>query len=297
MKQRIFLGALLFALTAALLTTVSCRKIQELQEQLASISSENAGEEEAFSPEEEEVQAVLTGKTDLDALSLEELLAYVDALQEEDGEALGQGAAYDLYYGGQNLSGFSADAEVGFEVSPGAKTVVVSDAPWKDGTYETMDITAGMSASEKAEYEAMMQELENFDAEAFQSEMDEMLQGMQGFEDYEPEERDDDPDTPDLLYEWPDNEFTRQVPMPTFTDVMVTSSEDGVTLIKMSASVEEIKAYAAKAKAQGFTIDANETDQEVMPGYRIYTYTAENAAGYFLNVSFAAGTATISISK
>ena len=63
-----------------------------------------------------------------------------------------------------------------------------------------------------------------------------------------------------------------------------------------SASEAEVKSYVAAAKAKGFTIDANETDQEVA-GYRIYSYTAENAAGYQINVSFVSGTATVVISK
>lgn len=302
MKKHLFFKIALLALITgalALFSSCSCNPLESIIDQLTADPDEYvSGEPETFSPEEEKIQEVLTGKKDLDEMSVDELLAYVDALQDEDNEALNQGAAYDLLYKDTDQVEFDANAESDFRYAAGAKVTTVSDDPWKEGDFEELDITAGMSPQEKAEYEAMMQELENFDAAEFQAEMDEMLQGMEGFEDYEPEtdENDDPGDTPELLDKWPDNEITRQAPVPPFAGSVITADEDSVTLYATGAAEADVRSYVAAAKAKGFTIDANETDQEVA-GYRIYSYTAENAAGYQINVSFVGGAATVVISR
>ena len=301
MKKHLFLEIALIALilgALALFSSCSCNPLEAIKDQLTEDPTEDefvSGKPETFSPEEEKVQEVLTGKKDLDAMSVDELLAYVDALQDEDNELLNQGAEYDLLYKDQDQVEFDADAEIGFNYAENAKVAAFSDEPWKEGDFEALDITAGMSPAEKAEYEAAMQELENFDAEEFQSGMDEMLQGMEGFEDYEPE-TDDSGDTPSLLDRWPDNEITRQAPVPPFEGAIITEDEDSVTMYATNATDAAVRSYVEAAKAKGFTVDANENDQEIA-GYRIYSYTAENAAGYQLNVSFVGGAATIVISK
>ena len=301
MKTRLFFETTLIALilgALALFSSCSCNPLEAVKDQLTADPTENeyvSGEPETFSPEEEKVQEVLTGKKDLDAMSVDELLAYVDALQDEDNELLNQGAEYDLLYKDQDQVEFDADAEIGFNYAENAKVAAFSDEPWKEGDFEVLDITAGMSPAEKAEYEAAIQELENFDAEEFQSGMDEMLQGMEGFEDYEPE-TDDSGDTPSLLDRWPDNEITRQAPVPPFEGAIITEDEDSVTMYATNATDAAVRSYVEAAKAKGFTVDANENDQEIA-GYRIYSYTAENADGYQLNVSFVGGAATIVISK
>ena len=299
MKKHLFFEIALLALimgALALFSSCSCNPLEAIIDQMTADSGEDvSGDSETFSPEEEKIQEVLTGKKDLDEMSVDELLAYIDALQEEDNEALNQGAAYDLLYKDSDQVEFDANAESDFRYAANAKVVTVSEDPWKEGDFEVLDITAGMSPQEKAEYEAMMQELENFDAAEFQAGMDEMLQGMEGFEDYEPE-TDDSGDSPELLDAWPDNEITRQAPVPPFAGSIITADEDSVTLYATSAAEADVLSYVAAAKAKGFTLDANETDQTVS-GYRIYSYTAENAAGYQINVSFVGGTATVVISK
>ena len=96
--------------------------------------------------------------------------------------------------------------------------------------------------------------------------------------------------------EWPENEFTKLVPKPNF-DVMGASSDDGSFTVAFSGvEIEQVKAYADKVKAKGFTIDATEESQNVY-GVSIYTYTANNSDGYCVEITFANGTSGITISK
>lgn len=96
--------------------------------------------------------------------------------------------------------------------------------------------------------------------------------------------------------EWPENEFTKLVPKPNF-DVMGASSDDGSFTVAFSGvEIEQVKAYADKVKAKGFTIDATEESQNVY-GVSIYTYTAYNSDGYCVEITFANGTSGITISK
>ncbi len=96
--------------------------------------------------------------------------------------------------------------------------------------------------------------------------------------------------------DWPDNEFTKLLPKPDFQLYGANSSNDGFTAASQSATVAQIKAYAEKVKAKGFTVDAEEDEQNVY-GIVIYTYKANNAAGFRVEITFASGTSGISISK
>ena len=106
----------------------------------------------------------------------------------------------------------------------------------------------------------------------------------------------EDGQTAQLGGNWPDNEFTKLVPKPNF-DVMGASSDDGsFTVAFTSATIEQIKDYAAKVKAAGFNINEEVEDQEVM-GMVIYSFTAENADGYTVEITSANGTSALTISK
>ena len=60
--------------------------------------------------------------------------------------------------------------------------------------------------------------------------------------------------------------------------------------------MNDIKAYADKVKAKGFTIDAEEQDREVY-GVTIYTYEAYNEDGYYVSVFYTSGTSGVTVSK
>ena len=96
--------------------------------------------------------------------------------------------------------------------------------------------------------------------------------------------------------DWPDNEFTKLVPKPSFELFAANTETDSFSVAFMSATIEQIKDYAAKVKAAGFNINEEVEDQEVM-GMVIYSFTAENADGYTIEITSANGTSALSISK
>ena len=96
--------------------------------------------------------------------------------------------------------------------------------------------------------------------------------------------------------DWPDNEFTKLIPKPDFELFAANTETDSFSVAFMSATIEQIKDYAAKVKAAGFNINEEVEDQEAM-GMVIYSFTAENADGYTVEITFANGTSSLSISK
>lgn len=108
--------------------------------------------------------------------------------------------------------------------------------------------------------------------------------------------KDTDGQTAQLGGNWPDNEFTRLVPKPGFKLAGASTSEDEFSAAFQSVDVDQIKAYAEQVKASGFTVDAEEEDQNVY-GVVVYTYSAYNADGYCVEITFANGTSGITISK
>ena len=96
--------------------------------------------------------------------------------------------------------------------------------------------------------------------------------------------------------DWPDNEFTKLIPKPDFELFAANTETDSFSVAFTSATIEQIKDYAAKVKAAGFNINEEVEDQEVM-GMVIYSFTAENADGYTVEITFANGTSSLSISK
>ena len=91
---------------------------------------------------------------------------------------------------------------------------------------------------------------------------------------------------------WPDNEFTKLVPKPDFEIYASSSDDDIFSAMFLSVTMEQIKAYAEKVKAAGFTIAPLEEDYTVM-----FNYSASNSDGYRVSVFIAADTAGISIEK
>ena len=96
--------------------------------------------------------------------------------------------------------------------------------------------------------------------------------------------------------DWPDNEFTKLIPKPDFELFAANTETDSFSVAFMSATIEQIKDYAAKVKVAGFNINEEVEDQEVM-GMVIYSFTAENADGYTIEITSANGTSSITISK
>ena len=96
--------------------------------------------------------------------------------------------------------------------------------------------------------------------------------------------------------DWPDNEFTKLIPKPDFELFVANTETDSFSVAFTSATIEQIRAYAAKVKAAGFNINEEVEDQEIM-GMVIYSFTAENADGYTVEITSANGTSALTISK
>ena len=96
--------------------------------------------------------------------------------------------------------------------------------------------------------------------------------------------------------DWPDNEFTKLIPRADFELFAANTETDSYSVAFTSATIVQIRDYAEKVKAAGFNINEEVEDQEVM-GMVIYSFTAENADGYTVEITSANGTSSITISK
>ena len=95
---------------------------------------------------------------------------------------------------------------------------------------------------------------------------------------------------------WPDNEYTKLVPKPSFELYAAVIEGETFSVMFTNVTIEQIKAYAEQVKAAGFNINEEVEDQEAM-GMVIYSFTAENADGYTVEITSANGTSSLSISK
>ena len=102
--------------------------------------------------------------------------------------------------------------------------------------------------------------------------------------------------TPQLGGEWPENEYTRQVPKPGLPIYASSLEEDSFSVVFSGAELGSVKAYAASLKAAGFTLEAEEQEQSLY-GVSMYTYVAENAGGFRVSLYFASGTGGLTISQ
>ncbi len=95
---------------------------------------------------------------------------------------------------------------------------------------------------------------------------------------------------------WPDNDFTKLLPRPSFAVLAANTSDIDFTVAFGEATVEQIRTYVEEVKAKGFTVDAEVADEENM-GMTIYSFTAKNADGYMVNIFYAVGTSGLTMEK
>lgn len=95
---------------------------------------------------------------------------------------------------------------------------------------------------------------------------------------------------------WPDNEYTKLVPKPSFELYAAVVDAETFSVMFTNATVEQLKAYVEQVKAAGFNLNEELTDENIM-GMSIYTFTAENADGYSVEVFSASGTTGMRINK
>ena len=96
--------------------------------------------------------------------------------------------------------------------------------------------------------------------------------------------------------DWPDNEYTKLVPKPSFELYAAVIEDETFSVMFTNATIEQIKAYAEQVKAAGFNLNEELTDENVM-GMVIYSFATENADGYTVEITSANGTSALTISK
>ena len=79
--------------------------------------------------------------------------------------------------------------------------------------------------------------------------------------------------------QWPDDEFTRQIPKPDFNLFLANTSGNKFTAVFKGVTLEQIKAYTESVKAAGFTL-APELDEAAT-----YKYKASNGNGYSIDLT------------
>ncbi len=95
---------------------------------------------------------------------------------------------------------------------------------------------------------------------------------------------------------WPENEFTKLLPKPAFPITMANSNGDEFVVVFENPDLDALRAYAQKVKAAGFDQNVEVMDENVM-GMVIYTYSADHASGYHVEVFSASGTSGITVTK
>lgn len=95
---------------------------------------------------------------------------------------------------------------------------------------------------------------------------------------------------------WPDNEFTRQVPTPTIEVLMTTVGEDTMTIAFGTATVEQARSYAEQLRNAGFVLDETVTDEEYS-GIALYTFSARNGSGYWVELTWTVGSAAMIVRR
>ena len=96
--------------------------------------------------------------------------------------------------------------------------------------------------------------------------------------------------------DWPENEFTKQVPKPSFDATAANTQDKSFSVAFVDTNVEVIRAYVEELKNAGFTVDASSKDVEVF-GVVAYSYKASNGAGYRVEVTFAEKMCGMTITK
>lgn len=110
--------------------------------------------------------------------------------------------------------------------------------------------------------------------------------------------QDDSDSAAELLLdgEWPDNPFADMLPKPksSWSQVSPYSTDDGFSVTLTGASVEELRAYVEELKNIGFNIDPI-TEDDTSAEVQVYSYSANNADGYNVQIYLIYGSCSFSV--
>ena len=85
--------------------------------------------------------------------------------------------------------------------------------------------------------------------------------------------------------QWPDNEFTRQVPKPDYDVTYGGVTDTEFVALGGNATVKDLRDYAKKLQRAGFTKNADTTDESAF-GITTYSYKADNGKGWQVEISY-----------
>ena len=106
----------------------------------------------------------------------------------------------------------------------------------------------------------------------------------------------EDGSTGQLGGDWPSNEFTKQVPKPTFELTAASTEESAFTVAFLGVDLDDLRDYVEDLKDKGFTKDVESEDTEMF-GIVMFTYAASNSKGYRVEVTSAMGVCGMTITK
>lgn len=94
---------------------------------------------------------------------------------------------------------------------------------------------------------------------------------------------------------WPDNQYTRLIPKPSFGTVTSSwSADESFFAILGNVTLNQAKSYVSQLEAAGFNNDKYTMDGAAY-GTDMYTFTAKNAAGNEVAAAYSSGSLTITI--
>jgi len=94
--------------------------------------------------------------------------------------------------------------------------------------------------------------------------------------------------------DWPDNEFTRQIPNPGLETCAGTSSSEGIEVMLDEMDEAAARAYVESLKDAGFT---NELPGMGLKSKNLIEFKAKNAKGYIVEFLWANGGANLTVNK
>ena len=97
--------------------------------------------------------------------------------------------------------------------------------------------------------------------------------------------------------DWPDNEFTKQIPKPKMKTALASIVDGAFSVIfSEDVTLDALRDYVDELKSAGFNNDVELTDETIM-GIVIYSFTANNSNGYNVNVYYSGGIAGMAVTK
>lgn len=99
--------------------------------------------------------------------------------------------------------------------------------------------------------------------------------------------------------EWPDNEYTKCIPKPSFGTISFTqvSETEGFIVQFSGATIDDTKQYIEVLRDAGYTENEELFDGSEIEGLETYEFSAQNSDGVFVCVDYALEIFMITVTK